>query len=110
MKKKLIIVIVATIAVLILAFGARTIFTSAKQENEDTFTEKTCYEVYVIQPGDTLWTIASANASRMHVSTKAYLQELKEANGLRNDHIKAGGKLILPYAIYEVAASGNTPE
>lgn len=48
-----------------------------------------------IVPGDTLWKLASRWGAPG--STAAYVETIKQANGLKDDRILAGQKLLLPY-------------
>ena len=100
MKKRILCLSLIVIAVIFALVGARTIFTSAGQEKAPE-PSKVCFEIYVVRGNDTLWSISEKNASRMKMSTRDYVNELKKANGMKSDKILTGGKLILPYGIYE---------
>ena len=54
------------------------------------------YKSIVIQPGDTLWSIATEYKTSS-VSTKEYVEELMQMNGLHNDNITSGMKLVITY-------------
>ena len=95
MKKKILFLSLAVILVFVLILGAHSIWTSAKQEHE---TGKTCYENYVIRENESLWSIAKEYAPKLGMSTAAYVKELKRVNGMTQDKILAGGKIIVLYA------------
>jgi nucleoid-associated protein YgaU len=48
---------------------------------------------YVVQPGDTLWTIAAANYGG---DPRAAIWEIKHRNGLAGSLIRPGQRLVLP--------------
>lgn len=49
-----------------------------------------------VMHGDTLWSIAEDNKTGNY-TTKALVEEIKHANGLKGDKIIAGNYLIVPY-------------
>lgn len=49
-----------------------------------------------VMQGDTLWSIARANKTGNY-TTKALVEEIKTANGLKSDKIIVGKHLIVPY-------------
>ncbi|WP_232700047.1 cell division suppressor protein YneA [Brevibacillus daliensis] len=49
-----------------------------------------------IQPGDTLWTIASEYHSQTDLTTQELVQEIQEINQLESPLIYAGNNLIIP--------------
>ncbi len=100
MKKRILCLSIIVVAVLLIMIGVRTIWTSAKQEPAPA-PERICFEVYVVHSNDTLWSISEKNASRLKMNTRDYVNEIKKTNGMSSDRIIAGGKLILPYGIYE---------
>lgn len=101
MKKRIIFLGILVLTVLLIMLGVRTIRSSAQQNSEERKPLKICYEIYVVSVSDTLWSISEKNASRLRMTTKSYVEEIKRANGMQNDRILTGGKLILPYGIYD---------
>ena len=55
---------------------------------------------YVVQPGDTLWSIAQAHSMTV--------QQLKDLNGLTSDDIYPGQILLVTGAVYHTVKSGET--
>ena len=47
--------------------------------------------IYIVQPGDTLWSIASA-----HLGNGTRFSEIQKLNGLATDRATLGQRLILP--------------
>lgn len=90
--KKIIVLTIATVFIFILVLGAKSIATSAMQnrDSKDAF-----FESYEIREQDTLWSISSDYAKQLGMSTRDYVREIKRINGLTNDKIVSGGKLIL---------------
>ena len=54
------------------------------------------YKTITIQPGDTLWSIATEYKTS-EISTREYVKELMQMNGLHNDNITSGMKLVITY-------------
>ena len=54
------------------------------------------YKTITIQPGDTLWSIATKYKTSGS-TTKEYVEELMQMNGLHNDNITSGMKLVITY-------------
>ena len=65
-------------------------------ENTSRFTKK-YYRSYMIESGDTLWTIADRECGTMWKSNWDYIDEVMRINGLHSDRIHAGNYLTLPY-------------
>lgn len=55
------------------------------------------YTSIEIQPGDSLWSIASEHITEEYSSIQDYVMEIKALNGLGDDRIHAGRFLIVPY-------------
>ena len=56
-----------------------------------------CYESIEIRRNDSLWSIAEKYAPSYGLSTKEYVRELMEVNGLNSDRIIAGRHLIVVF-------------
>ena len=52
-------------------------------------------EVYVVQSGDSLWSIAIAHAPAQ-MDVRVYVQQLRQLNELRQSMIHVGEVLVLP--------------
>ena len=51
----------------------------------------------ILKEGDTLIAIANENADRFsHVTSKEYMQQIMELNGMNSEHITAGQYILLP--------------
>ena len=50
-----------------------------------------------VEPGETLWEIAGRYLCEGEGSREAYIQELRQINGLRGDRIRAGQYLTVVY-------------
>ena len=57
--------------------------------------EEVIYEVVEIKEGDTLWDIACVYKSE-GVSTKKYVAQIQDFNGMKTDKIIAGQSVIVP--------------
>ena len=55
------------------------------------------YTSIEIEPGDTLWSIASEHISVEYDSIQEYIDEVKELNQLGPDEIHSGQYLTIPY-------------
>ena len=51
----------------------------------------------LVMPGETLWSIAENYNSVYYTTTEAYVEAIKECNGLYSDDIYEGTSLIIPY-------------
>lgn len=70
-------------------------FTSAQaHDTEQTYKY---YKSIVIEKGDTLWDIAKEYKTEAYESTKEYVQELIQLNGLSSDLIHEGQSLVVIY-------------
>ena len=70
-------------------------FMSSAHENDTNSVQSTYYKSIRIQPGDTLWDIASDNMTDEYDSIDEYIQLVKDTNGLESDYIQAGQYLII---------------
>ena len=65
-------------------------------EDKSKFSKK-YYKSYMIEYGDTLWTIAENECGTEWKNNWDYIDEVMRINGLHTDTIKAGNYLTLPY-------------
>jgi LysM repeat protein len=84
LPKLLILVIVAWIA----GAGVLTVFAAPSASNE-------AVTKLVVQPGDTLWQIASKHKPE-RMDTRVYIEGIVRVNGLRDQGVQAGQVLKLP--------------
>ena len=71
-------------------------FVSAQEKNDNEVLYK-YYTSIEIQPGDTLWEIASETMTSEYDSVPEYVEVLKRMNDLSSDQIQAGQNLIIAY-------------
>ena len=97
MRRKIATVMAAVIVMLIIVLVCMK-FTARETVAEDTnrFSKK-YYRSYMIEPGDTLWTIADSECGSMWKNNWDYIDEVMRINGLHSDTIHAGRYLTLPY-------------
>ena len=57
---------------------------------------ETCYTMYVVQAGDTLWDIAQTRLTDAFPSCRSYAGEVMRANGMKNSIIYPGDLLMIP--------------
>lgn len=93
-----IIVIILTIAVILscVLIGSSILDTGSSKAAD----EENVYKYYTsiqIEPGDSLWGIASKYISEEYDSMQEYVNEIKSINGLGDDEIHSGQFLIIPY-------------
>lgn len=55
------------------------------------------YKTITIAPGDTLWSIAETYKSGAYKTTKDYVKELMDMNGVHSGNITSGQKLVVAY-------------
>ena len=66
------------------------------------------YKSIEVTKGDTLWSIAKENIDTDHYkNVPAYVNEIKEINAIKSDHIVAGSCLIIPYYSTDFAHAGH---
>ncbi|MDO4803189.1 MAG: LysM peptidoglycan-binding domain-containing protein [Lachnospiraceae bacterium] len=65
-------------------------------ENAARFSKK-YYKSYLVESGDTLWTIAESECGSRWNNNWDYIDEVMLINGLKSETIKAGNYLMLPY-------------
>ncbi len=94
-RKVIITGIVAFIMTLVLLFTISTHVAAGVGENSSASNATISYESYLIQDGDTLWSIASEYKYGEY-TTLSYLQELKTLNGLKKDTIHTGCYILVP--------------
>ena len=93
-KMMLLLVTVFIITVGSIVFGS--IFSSANNP-ERNFKQHKYYKSIVIEDGDSLWSIAEDYCTETCDDTRAYVNELKELNGLSSETIYEGQHLLVIY-------------
>ena len=81
--------VIAVIVLILVALGIHNHVWAA-----NTTLERSYYS-YEVQPGDSLWEIASIYAPSCNMSVKSYMKEVKEMNHITNNQIVSGKKLII---------------
>lgn len=85
---------------LCLSFGAGivgTCFLSRAQAAGQPAASYKYFTSIIVNPGDTLTTIAGQYADSHYESVEAYIEEVRMTNHLRDEDIRAGEYLIVPY-------------
>lgn len=72
----------------------------AKTAKDD---EHTSYMTYVVQEGDTIWSIAENNLSDRFPTCRSYVKEVMRANNMKDSDIYPGDLIAVPAA----AQDGN---
>lgn len=57
------------------------------------------YTTISVEEGDTLWDIAKGHYSNEYPDFNAYIDEVKQINGMKDDNIKKGSYLVIPYYV-----------
>lgn len=97
---------IAVVTLTILAILGCILLGSSIMEvgNSKAADEDNTYKYYTsiqIEPGDSLWSIASQYISEEYDSMQDYVDEVKSLNGLGDDEIHSGQFLIIPYYSYD---------
>lgn len=95
--------ILAIVVIFIAAVSAVLIMScNAVKTNAAVNSGTKYYKSVIIEPGDTLWSIAERYMDDSeYYDTRDYIKELRTINNLATDNIKCGNHLIVPYIIYE---------
>lgn len=88
--------ILLTTVLLLFVLGVRFLGTTAQADEISSEREK-YYTSILIEPGDTLWTIAEQYVSPEYDSVQSYVNELKFMNGMTESTIYAGYYLTIAY-------------
>lgn len=72
---------------------------SVEKQTADKISPQKRYKSIQISYGDTLWDIAREYKMTAYDSTKEYVKEIKEVNGLLEDNIHEGQYLTIPYYV-----------
>ena len=94
-KQKMVLLLATVFVITIGSVVFGSIFSSAKNPDEDIQRYK-YYKSIVIEQGDSLWSIAQEYKSN-DVTTKEYVEELKELNALKSENIREGQHLMVAY-------------
>lgn len=89
----LLIVVIAAAAVLICGFF---ISSSHRAYGAQTSDSQICYESYVVESGDTLWSIADRFYESSFASREDYIREVMRVNELQSTHIYEGDLIAIP--------------
>ncbi len=91
--------LVAFIMATVLLLSVSTYVAAGVGENPAASDATISYESYVVQDGDTLWTIASEYKFGDY-STREFVSEIKTLNGLSKDTIHTGCYILVPVRSY----------
>ena len=90
------ILFIACLAVLVTVFTAGIAMRASAKEDGERPSRK-YYMSYEVQPGDTLWDLASEYNDYSRQDTESYIASVKRTNHLTDDTIHVGQNLALPY-------------
>lgn len=92
MRTKVLIALTAA-AVLI----AATVCLTSVTVSGSTAERNKVYRSIMIEPGDTLWSIAETYCDTDINTLSSYIDEIREMNGISADHIRSGNYLVISY-------------
>ena len=95
-KAGMLLIVIATVTVLIISY-------SSPIQAKESGTSRKQYISILINPGDSLWSIACEYADCHYSNIHEYIDEVMFINGLTSDLINAGCYLLVPHYI-----DGNT--
>lgn len=88
----ILILILAAAAALFFLIGPLHMFSIPAEANS----AQTVYETYVVEEGDTLWSIADDHLCEAYPDCSSYMEELKRANNLSGAAIYTDELLLIP--------------
>ena len=94
-KQKMVLLLATVFVITIGSVIFGSIFSSAKNSDDDIQRYK-YYKSVVIEQGDSLWSIEQEYKAK-DVTTKEYVEELKELNALKSESIHEGQHLLVAY-------------
>lgn len=97
MKRKLAMAMTVVILTLIMVLACMKFTAKATIAEDYARFSKKYYKSYLIESGDTLWSIADNECGSRWNNKWDYIDEIMRINGLRSETIKAGNYLTLPY-------------
>lgn len=78
-------------------FGMSHVSAKEAAPQQISSTSEICYTSRLIEPGDSLWSIAEETMTEQYNSVSEYIVALKAMNHLESDTIHAGQYLMIPY-------------
>ncbi|GAA3404659.1 LysM peptidoglycan-binding domain-containing protein [Paenibacillus hodogayensis] len=87
--------LLAAAAALLLCVGIAAVLSAVIGDGEVQAGAIRTYEHVVVQPGDSLWSIAEGRAKKSE-DIRVYIEKLKKVNGLSSSAVRAGQVLQLP--------------
>lgn len=91
-QKKIMTIMLMAMAMIFVFCGFSAMGSTSKKEEPELV-----YEIVIIEPGDTLWSIASLYASHTDDSVSTYIKNLQKMNNLHGDKIVDGDSLLIYY-------------
>lgn len=84
--------------IFVLVFALSVFSLSAKANSTADASEYKYYTSHLIEPGESLWSIAESNMDTVHYdSVQDYMDEIRSINGISGDKIQSGYYLLIPY-------------
>lgn len=82
----------------IISFVTIVVLSSAKTaQAEEAVSLNKYYKTIVIQPNDSLWSIAKENTNGRRSEISRFISEVGDINGIGENELRSGMKLIIPY-------------
>ena len=102
----LVVVIAAAVVMICGLFMTRSHRVYAGQPSDGQI----CYESYVVESGDTLWSIGERYRECSFPSREAYIREVMRVNQLTSSHIYEGDLLVIPESDVSFQVSSTDAE
>lgn len=87
------------IVLMVLIFVFSMLFHKTVSSASSEFEREQCYQSVEIQPGDSLWSIASRYFTEEWISIEHYIEEIKLFNSMESNEIHSGDYLMIPYYV-----------
>ena len=100
-KRRMILLLAALFVITLGSVVFGSIFSKANNPSAD-LTKYKYYKSIIIEPGDSLWSIAEEYCNDSYQDTREYVSELKQLNSLTSDTIHEGQHLLVAYYNTEI--------
>lgn len=92
-RKVLGIILIVSSVLILTSFMSQTVLAEKSETREKTVVS------VLIEPGDTLWSIAKTYYSEEYKSIPNFIDEIKKSNRLYTEDIHAGNYIIVPHYV-----------
>ena len=93
---KSIILILTLITITCIVFLMLSVRSAEAEKREDAERYK-YYTSIVVDPGESLWSIAEEHMTEEYANVYDYVSEIAEINHLKSEYLEAGRELCIPY-------------